>query len=444
MHHPPPSIPRTVFKRQQRTGISHDSHTALQSRCGHGTAVNHLTNNIRIEHSPTLTPSPFMDSKYHFLEALPPEIWRYVFSFACMDGGTAGCSLSLTSKYFQALCSDIRWFSVSLRGPSQMARFVSAVELASSRAIVRHLQISWNPKLQDPPPGFSVTTVEEAEIVDALCSYQLSEEEDTTLRRRIQDNVILESQHIKRVGDQKYATREACERLFPLVADHLYSLSATFSLGMHVPRSLWTVPFPCLRELTIFGCAMVRFAPVDPSDTILFPSLRCLHLIHCIHDTYLFTMCAPKLTHLRLSSVTTISPWINSLQSIATGSPHVEEHSMLLPWSLQRIYIQGPADRRQHSFRRNMIQEFGSLLKSDGKDVIRILGPLPKTSQTDSDVTGITPYHASDVEKDWAARMEGGTGCWLEDGENVLSLRHSTYAELRNAFGDRFGPGIRS
>ncbi|KAK7684553.1 hypothetical protein QCA50_012500 [Cerrena zonata] len=378
------------------------------------------------------------------MELFPPEIWHHVFTFACTDGGYTGCSLSLTSKYVNALSSGMKWYSVILKGPEQMLKFISTLEHATNHSRVRHLSISWKPDLQYPPPDFSIGLLKNTEIIDALCSYQLSIHDETFLRNKLMDGAALESEYIKRMGDQKYASRIACGQLLPLVANDLYSLSATFSFGMHVPRPFWTIPFPNLRELTIFGCAMVRFTPVSPSDEVLFPSLRYLHLIHCMNDTHVFAKCAPNLTHLRLSSVSTLSRLSESISSIVSETRQIEPDLMMLPCSLRRIILHVPIGppkplARQRSIGRNMIREFGTLLQSDAKDVIRILVPLSQSSLPESNIPGISPYGPTDIEKDWKERMEGGIGCWLEDGEGVLSLQHSKRRELIDVFGSRFG-----
>lgn len=374
------------------------------------------------------------------VEVFPPEIWRYVFSFTCVDGGYTGCSLSLTSKYFQALSSDIKWYSISLKGPEQMSKFISTMERIPNHSIVRHLSISWNPELQDLPPDLPITAFEGTDIIEVLCSYRLSKWEETVLRDKVIDDHELESEFIKRMGNRKHQTRMACERLLPLVANDLYSLSASLSMGMHIPRPFWSIPFPTLQELTIFGCSMVRFRVVQPSDDVLFPSLQFLHLIHCVNDTHLFTKCAPNLTHIRLSSVNTLSRFSGSILSIASGTPQIEHDLMSLPWSLRRICLQGQGASPKHSFGRDIVREFGTFLFADMKDVIRILGPLPRPSRRERDAAGPTQYEPLDVEKDWMARMEGKAGCWLEDGENVFSIRHSKRGQLIEIFGNRFGP----
>ena len=49
------------------------------------------------------------------LTALPIELLERTSELSCTDGGITGCSLSLTSKYTQAVFRYARFFSVQLR-----------------------------------------------------------------------------------------------------------------------------------------------------------------------------------------------------------------------------------------------------------------------------------------------------------------------------------------
>ncbi|KAF8649350.1 hypothetical protein AX16_005859 [Volvariella volvacea WC 439] len=68
-------------------------------------------------------PSP-TQSIPNILDTLPPEIWERVFSFACMDGGYTGRSLSMVSKQCYTLSQSSRYRSVALKRARQLVLLV--------------------------------------------------------------------------------------------------------------------------------------------------------------------------------------------------------------------------------------------------------------------------------------------------------------------------------
>ena len=57
------------------------------------------------------------------MDLCPAEIWSYIFSYACQDGGSTGCSLSLTSKYMREASKPVRHKSVAVCGVTKISRF---------------------------------------------------------------------------------------------------------------------------------------------------------------------------------------------------------------------------------------------------------------------------------------------------------------------------------
>ena len=57
------------------------------------------------------------------MDLCPAEIWSYIFSYACQDGGTTGCSLSLTSKYIRETSKSVRHKSVAVVDVTKIYRF---------------------------------------------------------------------------------------------------------------------------------------------------------------------------------------------------------------------------------------------------------------------------------------------------------------------------------
>jgi hypothetical protein len=57
------------------------------------------------------------------MDRCPAEIWSHIFSYACQDGGSTGCSLSLTSKYIRETSKSVRHRSVALCGVTKIFYF---------------------------------------------------------------------------------------------------------------------------------------------------------------------------------------------------------------------------------------------------------------------------------------------------------------------------------
>ena len=57
------------------------------------------------------------------MDRCPAEVWSYIFSYACHDGGSTGCSLSLTSKYIRETSKSIRYTSVAICGVTKISCF---------------------------------------------------------------------------------------------------------------------------------------------------------------------------------------------------------------------------------------------------------------------------------------------------------------------------------
>ena len=56
-------------------------------------------------------------------DVLPVALWQRIFSFACLDGGSTGRSLSLVSKHFRAISAPFKYRSVAITHWSQIIAF---------------------------------------------------------------------------------------------------------------------------------------------------------------------------------------------------------------------------------------------------------------------------------------------------------------------------------
>ena len=238
---------------------------------------------------------------------------------ACTDGGSTGCSLSLTSKFVAAACRPARFTTVSIAPRSHddasLSQFLDCIIKERARAAstgsaaprVRHLFLA---ACKSPPQD----------------SDWSSREEETD---PIDDRPRPPTFH------------ENIDSLLELVAPDLHTLALISSrwgrLGLS--PSLVHKPFPQLRELTVvdhFG--QLGFAPVPlyggPSqgspenirEPTLYPRLERLSMLGTAHtmDLPRWSRRAPRLTHLRIAHLQeyVMESVINILQCRVKGASH--------------------------------------------------------------------------------------------------------------------------
>ncbi|KAI0638592.1 hypothetical protein C8Q77DRAFT_442003 [Trametes polyzona] len=70
------------------------------------------------------------------MSSLPPEILAVIFSLACTDGGSTGCSLSQVSRYFRSVARPVRFQSIALvsDSPLQLVKFITCFSAECERA----------------------------------------------------------------------------------------------------------------------------------------------------------------------------------------------------------------------------------------------------------------------------------------------------------------------
>lgn len=204
---------------------------------------------------------------------LAPELLEQIFTLACTDGGYTGCSLSLVSKYVGAASRSVRFHSVSIT--SETAQQLAKFQYCFNRACTAAREDGGR-----------------TPVVRHLCMSTLGR--DTTERQQHMSNIIA-------------FLRSVSPRLYTLSL--LYPRGRLFSESM--PPNIECPSFPLLQELTIIGTD--PFIPDRVECTLpLYPQVTRLHLID-IHGTieelpnWLNGGLAPRLTHLRLSSLLNIS-----------------------------------------------------------------------------------------------------------------------------------------
>ena len=76
------------------------------------------------------------------MDRLPIELLSSIATYACIDGGRTGCSLSLVSRYVRAATRRVRYQSVALLQRSSIIAFSRVVQTSSDCPSLSHLFIA--------------------------------------------------------------------------------------------------------------------------------------------------------------------------------------------------------------------------------------------------------------------------------------------------------------
>ncbi|KAI0675124.1 hypothetical protein C8Q78DRAFT_965710 [Trametes maxima] len=271
------------------------------------------------------------------MKLLPPEIWKEIFSYACVDGGYTGTSLSLACKFFHNISLPVRFHVVSLHSLRQVELFLAFAiryqqEHHGVTPRVYHLLLSFS----DSQPS-SLPSSPDATDMSSHNSLARSPDVDQwIIARRLREQD-------KAAWDQQFLT--LVSGLLELATPHLRTLALLQSDGFTLPairRSL-----PRLRELTLLVGISVMFngsegdslthhagdlpgasppssplsrlprkteTPTSKTPSIphaRFPALERLHIVCGRHRDFILRdtlvhlpRLAPALTHLRISNAT--------------------------------------------------------------------------------------------------------------------------------------------
>ena len=255
-----------------------------------------------------LLPQKLIDkfsSTQRTMDTLSIDVWQHIFKFACTDGGRTGAALSRTSKAVRNVAATYRFHSVQLNSLKQVQKFLTAYDAALADAAaarsdpphVRHLLLTFLPGKTDMfvlGPSFH------------FMDFHSWQEEKVRWNEKFVDLV---------------------SRLFAHLAPGLVSMSVLQDWEILLPYVRAT--FPALRTLTLlqedrmfFRATTQSDSWMEPSDkdfysagppptkdelaaAPIFPVLERLHLIEGKWDNTLplWSVAAPKLSHLKVSSV---------------------------------------------------------------------------------------------------------------------------------------------
>ena len=292
------------------------------------------------------------------MDQCPSEVWAYIFELACTDGGVTGCSITLVSRYFREIVLPVQLYSVALRGATKMVAFAKLLEQRSpAHRRVRHLFLANN--------GHSIP-----------------------------ENSVL---HIRDLNDILFW-------ILTTLAPDLLTLASTLHENAVTKSSVLSISFPCLTELTLNGYLLY------PDVRIAAP-MRYLHILSACNSAPLYTARAPGLTHLRLSTLSTIhQDFQQALEDFLTGSGAADQQSIRHPFpsTIQKIVIQQDRviTRSLHGgmggWTNRVIEGLQALLHADKGRKLEILA---------KNWTKPPDRSARDC---WEDRIVGGCGCWGE------------------------------
>ncbi|KAF8875705.1 hypothetical protein BD779DRAFT_1449908 [Infundibulicybe gibba] len=230
------------------------------------------------------------------MDRCPPEIWDTIFTYACVDSGITGRSLSLVSRRMSEISRPMKLQSVSVIGFHQLLAFASLLEtIPAEHRHVRYIFISAH------------------------------------ARNTASDPKVLTPEYSRRT--QAYA---AFRRILHAIAPTLAVLHAFFIF--YRPFPLVPVPLPALTELALHG-PLEGAAAIDPHAH--FPALRYLHLTSFSSPAYILGPLActtPALTHLRIAAPEHAQAFVPELRAALLAAPP----------GLHRVFVHAPTEPKDN------------------------------------------------------------------------------------------------
>lgn len=249
------------------------------------------------------------------MDRVPQEIWEKIFTFACMDNGSTGRSLSLVSRTFNLVSKPVKYHSIALNGLPQILHFAYLIEQTPSHERnVRYLfasnkgwLVSSLANVGSHPPRLSSVWNSVFGCFKTREERKANSEHNTTPKR----NVVQEALDADTSQSHESIVHKSIHRVLVAVAPTLRTLSFAFEFDFHEPD----IPtLPALEELTFeydfywrTHSINIVFKTMKP-----FPELRRLNIVrlHChAGPKEVITRAkalAPRLTHIGLPTVQSI------------------------------------------------------------------------------------------------------------------------------------------
>ncbi|KDQ62122.1 hypothetical protein JAAARDRAFT_30028 [Jaapia argillacea MUCL 33604] len=334
----------------------------------------------------------------------PPEICERIFSFACLDDGFTGRSLSLVSRYIHDTSVMVRYQSVVVEGFDQICALAFLLEKKKpERRLVRHLFLSHSrtPRPRKTSPRDPQSRLRLSSTKGAPAKSEESNDDFP---------LFCQSTYEQRI--------EAATRLCALIG----STVETMTIIMPQSRDFLPIPvqFPALVELTVYSvyCTTLPCNQVPQS----LPSLQRLHLVGPYFrspEISELALVAPSLTHLRFSGLEreiNVPRIVRRILGASATTPTTDPPELQLRHPrIQKIFIRprypifcgyGPSFGNYCLALENL-QELAR--EFWGEEEVILLSPDEYLESTHDEQT-------REAKRWWRARLEGRIGCWSDSG----------------------------
>ncbi|KAJ7615470.1 hypothetical protein FB45DRAFT_935737 [Roridomyces roridus] len=213
------------------------------------------------------------------MEALPPEIHLKLYSLACTDDGTTGCSLSAVSRRIRQLSSEHRYQSLAVCGPTQISRLLQTLRaIPPELRRIRFLFIHEAAPLAERVERERRFDHIHREGADDTYSHRLQ----PTSRLDLVDNPLINSKVTamltRSLDDPDIAgfagvRRRNVDEILAMAHETLEILSVVHFYAISDGSSRYfNISFPALVHLTVKGQHEI------PDDASFAPALRTLHV----------------------------------------------------------------------------------------------------------------------------------------------------------------------
>lgn len=302
------------------------------------------------------------------VDRCPLEIWTFIFSLACTDGGFTGRSLSLVSKSFREASIPVKLQCISVIGPTQISSFASLLkQIPTSHRLIRSLFISTLKLHQNSSESELVNDRDDdgdgGDDDDSNSGYEFGESEEN-LDEKL-DNDVLEW----------YQLKDNVHDILQTVAPHvtILDLHTSYSRDFFLPP-VW---LPQIVDLSLYGSVLEDYDDWQTySMSKPFTTLRCLRLgyfdsfsselfvrikIMAPNINELHLPCHPALTRERRLEVALgiCEPRPSDFVNLRGGGVAVPT----LPLSVKKVYVQ--MDWRPAPWVKQNVDEFERVQRED-------------------------------------------------------------------------------
>ncbi|OSX61040.1 hypothetical protein POSPLADRAFT_1182201 [Postia placenta MAD-698-R-SB12] len=357
------------------------------------------------------------------MEKAPMEIWGRIFSFACIDDGYTGHSLSQVSRYFRVASNHYQLQSVALSGRDQIQRFADLLENTHPRCrSVRYLYVSESLARDDIARGqdlaqryphrLSPAEMESLSPEDLVRKYMLHEchsDDWICIMRKVISMRGLPQMKQQLAAERQQSLSATLLRILQLVSSNLQTL--TMCMDKECPDAFFAVSFPRLTELHLVTTSDPTYSHINAElrKVHILPSLTHLHLTNCAELLEAFGNRVPCLAHLRLTDMGLLS---SAILSTALSASSVTEGSMFP--GLVQVIVQPEISFKKS--RACCLAGMKGAVKSGRIDLLKV---NPSRSKAYGHRSGIIVLMS---KKGWLKETAGGEGYWEVKASEIDTL----------------------